>query len=380
MDFGLTEEEKDIRGAAREFAEKEFPDRARECDLNDEFPRDIWKKACDLGFVAPYVPEEYNGAGIGYMGTCIIVEECTRVDPGIGGIPMMVALGSEVVMLYGTEEEKKRYLSKIPTGENICCFAVTEPDAGSDVAGIKTTAVKDGDEWVLNGSKMFITNGTIADWGIFLAITDPDEKKVHRRFSTFIVDMDKAGVNATKIRGKMGLKASDTADISLSDVRVPEENLLGERRRGFYNVMGFFDRSRVYIGAMGVGIAQGALDLALKYAKERKTFGKPLASNQGIQFELADMKTRVEASRNLVYKGAWATDNGIATPMDVAIAKWYACESAVKNCDQSLQIHGGYGYIDEYDIERFYRAAKVTEIFEGAKQIEKMIIARGLLA
>jgi len=379
MDFVLNEVQKGIKRVAREFALREFPGRARECDMNEEFPQDIWKKECDQGFVAVYIPQESNGAGLGYLEQCIIVQEQSRVDPGLGMIPIGVALGAEVVMCFGNDEQKEKYLSKIPIGENICALAVTEPGAGSDVTGIETTAEKDGDEYVLNGTKMFITNGTIADWAIVLAITDPDEKKIHRRFSTFIVEARSEGFDARKIVGKMGLRASDTAEIVLTDVRVPEENLVGDRKKGFYNIMEFFDRSRSYIGAQALGTAQGALDLAIDYTRDRKTFGQPLAKHQGLQFELAEMKLRVEAARNLVYKGAWKLDRGMDSIMDVALAKWFAGEAAVKNCDQSLQMHGGYGYINDMDIERFYRAAKVMEIYEGAKHIEKIIVARRLL-
>jgi alkylation response protein AidB-like acyl-CoA dehydrogenase len=380
MEFDLTEPQERIKKVAREFALKEFPGRARECDLNEEFPRDVWKKECEQGFVTVYIPQEYNGAGLGYLEQCLIVEEQSRIDPGLGMIPVGAGLGAEVVMCNGTEEQKKNYLSKIPTGENISCIAITEPGAGSDVAGIETRAEKEGDEYVLNGTKMFITNGNIADWSIVLAITDPQEPNRHRRFSTFVVDTSSDGFEAKKIEGKMGMRATDTAEILLNDVRVPEGNLVGGRGRGFYNIMEFFNRSRIYIGAQGLGIAGGALDLAMSYTREREAFGKPLVENQGLQFELAEMKLRVEASRNLVYKAAWKMDNNIDNIVDVAIAKWYAGESAVRCCDLSLQMHGGYGYIDDMDIERFYRAAKVIEIYEGAKHIEKSIVARRLLA
>jgi alkylation response protein AidB-like acyl-CoA dehydrogenase len=379
MDFGLTEEQKVIKIAVREFAEKEFPKIAREAEIKGIFPKDVWKKACGLGLIGPFIPEKYGGAGLGYLETCMITEECTRVDPGVGGNIILLTLGSEVILYYGTDEQKEKYLPPLPKGEWISCLAVTEPNAGSDVAEIQTTALKHGNEWVLNGSKVLITNGSIADYAVVLAITDPDQKDRHRKFSTFVIETNRVGYKATKIEGKMGMRASDTADIELSDMRVPEENIIGKRGLGFYNIMGFFDRSRIYIGAQGVGIAQGALDLALKYAKERVTFGRPLISNQGIQFTLAEMKTRVEAARYLVYRAAWQIDQNIIDPTNIAVAKWYAAECGVKNCDESLQIHGGYGYINEYDIERFYRAAKLIEIYEGAKQIEKIIIARGMI-
>ncbi len=379
MDFELTDIQKSLKKVARDFALKEFPPIARECDIKEEFPEQIWKKSSELGFAGAHFPEEYNGANLGFLDEAIIMEELCRVDPGLGLTPFVVGFGSDVVLYHGTEEQKRKYLPGIPKGGSISFLGSTEPGAGSDVAGIKTKAVKDGGEWVINGQKMFITNGTIADWGIILAVTDPDEPKRHRRLSTFIVETKAEGFEATKIEGKMGLRASDTAEIAMDDVRVPEENLVGERGRGFYYIMEFFDMTRIIVAAQAVGVAQGALDMAVKYAKDRETFGQPLASYQGIQFELAEMQTRVEAARNMLYKAAWGVDNGKQNIMAVAAVKWFAAEAAVKNCDRSLQIHGGYGYINDMDIERFYRAAKLLEIYEGTKEIEKLIIARELL-
>ncbi len=375
MDFELTDEQKEIKKAAREFAEGEFTDIAMECDREEKFPRDVWKKACKLGFIGAYLPEEYGGGGLGLLDSLIIAEEFFRVDPGVGMI-MATTFGSEFIFLLGKEEQKQKYLPPLITGETICAAAFTEPDAGSDVQGIQTTAVKDGDEWVLNGTKMFITNGTIADWMIVLAKSHPDAKKDAQRFTTFIVDCKSPGFSAEKIHGKMGIRASDTAEIVLSDVRVPKENIVGLPKMGFYNVMQFFDVTRIGVGAQAVGLAQGALEMAVKHAKERKVFGRPLIYNQGIQFKLAEMATRVEAARNLVYKAAALVDAMKPDAAMTSMAKWYAGETAVYVADESLQVHGGYGYIDEYPIERFYRSAKVLEIYEGSKEIEKMIIGR----
>ncbi len=374
MDFKLTEEQKEIQRAAREFAEGEFPDVARELDRTETFPMDIWKKACKLGFVGAHLPEEYGGMGLGFLEACIATEEFCKVDPGCAAA-LTVTLGAEVIELFGTHEQKQKYLAPLPRGDAIMGIAITEPDAGSDVAGIKTTAVKDGDEWILNGTKMFITNGTIADHLVVLAVTHPDAKKRHQRMSTFIVETDWDGYEANKIEDKMGLKASDTAEVVFKDVRVPKEHLLGMEKMGFYNIMEFFNRSRTYVGAQGVGVAQGAINRTLEYTKQRKTFGRPIASNQYVQFKLAEMETRTEAARNLIYKAAWNVDNGNIDPKMVAMAKWYAAETAVWVLDYALQFHGGYGYIGEYDIERFYRCAKVIEIYEGTKEVEKAIIA-----
>ncbi len=379
MRFELTDEQKEIRKAVREFAEGEFPDVAQEYDRSGKFPFDIWKKACELGLVGINIPEEYGGAGLGFVEKCIVAEECSRVDPGCANAAFTVTLGIETIMLFGTEEQKQKYVTPVVDGRKIMGIAITEPDAGSDVAGVKTTAVKEGDCWILNGNKMFITNGTIGDHIVVLAVTHPGEKKKHRTMSTFIVETKTPGYEASKIEGKMGARASDTAEIVFNNAAVPDENLLGTEKMGFYNIMEFFNRSRTYIGAGALGVAQGALEMAVKHAKQRKTFGRPLIYNQGIQFKLAEMATRVEAARNLVYKAAWNVDRGNIDHGLVAMAKWYAAETSVYVTDESLQIHGGYGYIDEYPIERFYRAAKVAEIYEGAKEIEKMIVANSMM-
>lgn len=380
IEFGLSDEQKSLKKAAKEFAEGEFEDElARECDKEEKFPRKLWKKACDLGFVASYIDEKWNGGGLGFLEHALITEEFARADPGLSTI-LMTTLGSEVVQEYGTEKQKEKYLSPLGKGDSIMGIAITEPDAGSDVAGcIGTRAVKDEDEWIINGNKMFTTNGTIADYLVVLCLTDPEAESRHRRQSMFIVETDREGFESNKIEGKAGIRASDTAEISLNDVRIPEENLLGERGKGFYQTMGFFNRSRTYIGAQGLGIAQGSLDKAVDYVKEREAFGKRISSFEGVRFKLADMATRVESARNLVYKAAWKLDKRELDPMQIALAKWYAAETGVEVAEEAVQLHGGYGYIDEYDVERFWRASKVVEIYEGTKEIEKTIVADNLL-
>jgi alkylation response protein AidB-like acyl-CoA dehydrogenase len=257
--------------------------------------------------------------------------------------------------------------------------AITESDAGCDTSQASTMAEKDGASWVINGSKMFITNGNLAKYILVFCLTDPDRVDQHKRHSFILVPTDTPGYEATKITGKMGIRASDTAEISFSDVRVPEENLVGERGRGFYQLMDFFNQTRLHICGQAVGLARGALERSVRYAKQRKQFGQNLASFQVIRFKLAEMATRIEASRNLYYKAAWLLDNGMVKPELIAMAKWYSAETAVWAANEAVQIHGGYGYIDEYDVQRLYRDAKILEIYEGTREIEKIVIANELL-
>jgi len=379
MDFDLTDEQRDIIKAAREFAEKEFPDIAQDCDRNEEFPKHLWKKACDLGFVGVFIPETYGGAGLGYLEHCLINEEFWRIDPGIAGAILSATFGSEMILLFGTEEQKKKWLPPLVQAKAITGAAITEPDAGSDVSSVSTNAVLQGDEYVINGTKMFITNGTIANFLQVLCITEPHAKSRHDRFSVITVETDRKGFEATKLKNKLGIRASDTAEISFSDVRVPKENLIGHPGRGFQQFMVFFDHTRLHICAQAVGLAQGAMEQAIKHVRERRQFGKPLASFQATQFKVAEMATRIEAGRILYQKAAWLLDHGRVQPHLISMAKYFTGETAVKVADEALQLHGGYGFIGDYNIERFYRDAKIVEIYEGTKEIEKIIIARALL-
>lgn len=378
MDFELTEEQRILQNTAYKFARNEFEPVAQEYDREEKYPRKIWQKACEAGLVGVMIPEEYDGPGAGFFENALITEQLSRVDLGMGLVVVAATFGAENILLYGTEEQKRKYLPPLVNGEAICAGAYTEPDAGTDVAGTKTRAVKDGNEYVINGSKMFITNGTICDFMVVLCVTNLGEEKRHRRHSLILVEADRNGITRSKIKGKMGIRASDTAEITFEDVRVPCENLIGEEGKGFYQLMHFFDVTRIMVAAQGVGLAQGALDKTLQYVQERKTFGKPLAANQGIQFQLAEMATRIELARNTTYKAAWKADRGEIDPALNAMAKYYSGETAVWVCDKALQLHGGYGYIDEYDVQRFYRDAKILEIYEGAKEAEKLTIARRL--
>jgi acyl-CoA dehydrogenase len=379
MDFELTGRQKQIRLTAREFAEGEFPEIAREYDRREEFPRDLWKKACVLGFIGVFIKKEYGGLGLGFLEFAMVMEEFWRVDPGCGNI-LLTAFGSELIQLYGTEEQKLRYLPPLTRGKAIMGTAITEPDAGSDITAILTLARKDGNEYVINGSKQFITNGSIADYLVVFCLTHPEAESRFKRFGTIIVETDRPGFGALKLTGKLGIRASDTAEIRFSDVRVPKENLIGEKEgEGFSQIMQLFNINRVIAASQGVGVAQGALDKAIKHVKQRKQFGQPIGAFQATQFKIAEMATWVEAARALCYKAGWMLDQGKVDQKLISMAKWIAGEVGVKVANDALQLHGGYGYIADYDIERFYRDAKIVEIYEGTKEIEKNTIARELL-
>jgi alkylation response protein AidB-like acyl-CoA dehydrogenase len=379
MNYELSKEHKDIQKAAREFARGEFTDVAREFDLNETFPEKIVKKAKELGLVGLFVPYEYGGPGFGYLEQAMVLEEFWKIDPGIGQQLSSVSFGAEEFLLFGTEEQKKKWLTPLFEGDAIMGFAITEPDAGSDTAAASTTAVKDGDDYIINGSKVMIGNGTRGTFMLVFCLTNPEEKKKTARHSIIIVETDREGYKADPMHGKMGLRASDTASVYFNNVRVPRENLLGTEGGGFIQLMKFFDHSRAYVASQGVGLAQGALDLAIKHVKGRKQFGRPIGAFQATQFKIAEMATKVETARNTVYKSAWLLDQGKPDTKVTAMAKLYACHVAVEVVDEALQLHGGYGYFDDYDIERFYRAAKVLEIYEGTKEIEKIVIGREII-
>jgi alkylation response protein AidB-like acyl-CoA dehydrogenase len=379
MNFDLTEEQNDIIKAAREFAEKEFSQVSQECDREERSPRHLWEKACGLGFVGVFIPEAYGGAGLGYLEHCLINEEFWRVDPGIAHFVLAGTFGSEMILLFGTEEQKRKWVPPLVKAKAITGAAITEPDAGSDVSSVRTTAVLKGNEYVVNGTKTFITGGTIANFLEVLCVTDPHAESPHDRFSVITVETDRKGFEATKLKYKLGLRASDTAEISFSDVKVPKENLIGIAGKGFQQFMVFFDHTRLHVCAEAVGLAQGALEQAIEHVRKRQQFRKPLASFQVTQFKIAEMATRIEAGRNLYQKAAWLLDQGRVESHLIAMAKWFTGETAVRVAEEALQLHGGYGFIGDYNIERFYRDSKIVEIYEGTKEIEKTIIARKLL-
>jgi alkylation response protein AidB-like acyl-CoA dehydrogenase len=379
MDFNLTKEQRDIKKAARDFAEGEFPDIAKECDREEKADRSVMRKACELGFVGVFIPEEYGGAGYGYLESALVMEEFWRVDPGLGSQIQSVCFGSEMILLFGSEDQKRKYLPPLCNGEAISGTAVTEPDAGSDVLSVSTRAEKKDGGYLINGTKMFISNASIANFLVTLCLTNPDAPSPYERHSVVIVETNRQGLETNKLKGKLGIRAHDTAEVSFSNVWIPEENRIGQEGKGFHYFMEFFNRSRAYVAAQGVGIAQGALEMAVKHVTKRKQFGQTLSTFQIVQCKLAEMATLTEAARNLVYKAAWKLDHGDVQPMLISMAKWFAGETGVKVVDEALQLHGGYGYLDEYDISRFYRDAKIVEIYEGAKEVEKLVIARQLL-
>jgi len=375
----LTPEQKDIVKAAREFAEGEFKDRAKEFDEKEEFDIAIAKRAGENGFIGTFIKEEYGGVGLGFFEHSLITEQFWRVDPGCGQSIGSLSFGSEMVQTFGTEEQKKKYLPPVHAGGKTFGFAITEPDAGSDVTMVKTKAERNGDRYILNGSKMFITNGCTADYMLVYAVTHPQEKDPHKRCSIILVEIPTPGYEASKIHGKMGIRASNTAEVNFNNVEVPEENLIGQGKGGFYQLMDFFNKTRNHVAAQGVGVSQGALEMAISYVKKRKAFNGTLSKLQGVQFKLAEMATRIEASRGLYWRSAWLLDHGKLDPALISMAKWYAGETAVYVTNEALQLHGGYGYIAEYDIQRFYRDAKIVEIYEGSKEVEKAVIASELL-
>ncbi len=380
MDFELNDEQKDIQKAAREFIQGEYDkEKFLEWERTHTFPREIWKKAAKLGFVGIHFPEEYGGQDYGLIENILIVEEFCRKDSGVGIALSLVDFSSEVILRFGSHEQKKKYLIPVARGESISAGAYTEPDHGSDITNLSTLARKDGSLFVINGTKTFITNGTIADFFIVLCQTDPLARPPYRGQCTIIVEKGAKGLEATEISPKMGINMTSTAELSFNDVKVPLDHLVGEENKGFYQVLEFFDESRVEIAAQAVGIAQGAFDRALDYSRQREQFGRKLVDFQITQHKLADMATKIELARLITYKAAWNFDQKRIDPKLTSMAKMFSGRVAVEVADEAIQIFGGYGYITEYEVERFYRDAKITEIYEGTKEIQKNTIASALI-
>jgi alkylation response protein AidB-like acyl-CoA dehydrogenase len=380
MDFDLNQEQKDIVKAAREFAEGEFPDRAQEFDRNETFDESLFKKAAELGFVGVYIKEEYGGHGLGILEACLIGEEFVTVDAGIAISILSSTFGSEVIQEFGSEEQKGTYLPPLVRGNTVMGTALTESNAGSDLAAASTTAVKNGNGYAINGSKMFITNGTRANFILCFVQTDPENPDIHRRHSMVIVETDRKGFEGYKLSGKLGIRASNTAELFFDNVWAPESNFVGEPGEGFKQAMYLFNFNRIVVASQAVGMARAALEESIKYVKKRAVFGQSLASFQAIQFKIADMFTWVQAGRHLVYDAAWKVDRGQIDHKLIAAAKSFCGQMAVKCVDRALQMHGGYGYLDDYKVQRLYRDVKITEIYEGTTEIEKIIMARSLLA
>ena len=380
MDFELTEEQKAVVEEVRRFADNEMAPVATEYDVEEAYPYDVVQKAAEMGLTGPNIPVEYGGAGYGPVEAALIIEELFAVDPGIGLSVSSTSFGADAIMEFGTEEQKAEYLPPIATGDAVMGTAISEPQAGSDVTSITTRAEKDGDEWVINGNKMWITNGSVGDFFVVMCENDPEVEDRYTGFSQIIVESDRDGFSAEKITGKMGIRASDTAELVFDDVRVPEENLVGTRGMGFLQLMQFFDETRTMVAAQGVGIAKGACERALAYTQEREQFGRPIADFQAVQHTLAEMHTQTEAARNLTYKSAWSIEHAEEDLTTLAsMAKEFASRTAVEVADDALQLHGGAGYVNDFDVERLYRDAKITQIYEGTTQIQKNIIARELL-
>jgi alkylation response protein AidB-like acyl-CoA dehydrogenase len=380
MDFELTDEQRDIQRAAREFAQGEFDrELALELERDHAFPKSIWKKASSLGFIGLHFPEAYGGQGLGIMENTLVVEEFCRQDSGIGVALSLVDFSSEVILRFGNETQKQKYLPPVAKGEAISAGAYTEPDYGSDITKLSTIAVKKGGEFIINGTKTFTTNGTLADHFVVLCQTDPEADPSYRGMCTILVERGTPGFEATELGDKMGIRMTSTAELSFADVHIPLENLLGRENRGFYQVLEFFDESRIEIAAQALGIAQGAFERALAYAKERRQFGQRIVDFQVTQHKLADMCTKIETARLLTYKAAWNFDRGRIDPLLTSMAKMHAGRVSVEVADEAIQIFGGYGYITEYEVERFYRDAKIMEIYEGTREIQKNTIASSLI-
>jgi alkylation response protein AidB-like acyl-CoA dehydrogenase len=377
MDFRLTDEQRQIRDMVREFAEGEIKPHLMEWDEAQHFPVDKFKKAGELGLLGVTLGEAYGGAGLSYIDYVNVIEELGVVDSGFAlSVAAHNSLGSGHIYIAGNDAQKKKWLPKLASGEWIGAWGLTEPGSGSDAAGLRTTAVKDGNEWVLNGTKNFITNATYANISVVLAVTDRGSK---RPVTAFAVEMDRKGIRPGKKENKLGMRVSDTAELVMEDCRVPAENVIGEIGHGFIDAMRVLDGGRISIGALAVGIARGAYEAARDYAKQRTAFGKPISDFQAIQFMLADMATEIEAARLLCYNAATVKDRGEKVTLFSAMAKLYASEVAVRATEKGVQIFGGYGFIKDFPAEKYYRDVKLCTIGEGTSEIQRMVIARNLL-
>jgi len=377
VDFTLTDEQKDLRELAHNFAEKEIRKVAWEYDRDGTWPQDIIDKAWEVGLMNTHIEEAYGGPGLDFLSGCLIEEEMGWGCSGIGTSLMANGLASAPVSLGGSEETKKRYLGMLTEEPKLASFCLTEPDAGSDVSGMKTRAVKKGDKYVISGSKCFITNGGYADWFTVYAKTDPEAG--HRGISAFVVDGKQDNITVDKKEDKMGQRASNTATITFDEVEVPAENLLGVENKGFKLAMMTLDRTRPGVAAMAVGIARAAFEYAAEYSKERVQFGVPIAMHQAIQFMIADMATKVEASRLLVWQSAVQLDNGVRNTLASSHAKRFSADTAMEVTTDAVQVYGGYGFIKEYPVEKLMRDAKIMQLYEGTSQIQRLVIAREVL-
>ena len=375
MDFNLSEEEIAISQTVRDFAEKEIAPSARERDENSEFPFEIIKKLGVLGFCGVCASPEYGGAGMSYLSYAIIIEELARVDASVAVIISVTnTLASIPLRRFGTEEQKKKFLPALSSGEKLGAYSLSEPQAGSDASNLACMALQDGDEYILNGVKNFVTNGSNADLIIVFAVTD--KEKGSKGLTAFVVEKNSPGFSVGKIEKKLGIRSSDTVELIFEDCRIPAFNRIGEEGEGFKIALTTLDYGRVGIGAQALGIAQGAMDKAIVYSQKREQFGKTINKFQAIQFKIAEMAMEIDAARLLLYRAALKQDSGEKFKKESAMAKLFASQTAMKTANQAVQIFGGYGYMREYEIERFMRDAKITEIYEGTSEIQKIVIAR----
>ncbi|MFQ5648732.1 MAG: acyl-CoA dehydrogenase family protein [bacterium] len=378
MDFSLSDEQKQLRDLAREFTEKEIKPVAAEYDKKAEFPTEVLRKAWELGLMNVQIPEKFGGPGLGVLEDCLIAEELGAGCTGIGTSMMSNMLAQGPLLVAGTDEQNKKYLGQMVDEFAFCAYAVTEPGAGSDVAGIKTTARKVGNDYVVNGQKMWITNAAQAKWFFVLTYTDPAAS--YKGMTAFVIPADLPGVAVGKHEEKMGQRASDTRAVTFEDVKLPAENRLGAEGDGWRIAMHAFDHSRPIVAAAAVGLARGAMEHSIQYAGERTTFGVQIAKHQAVSFMIADMAMNVEAARHLVWKSAWKTDRGERNTLEAAYAKAFAADMAMKVATDAVQVYGGYGYSAEYPVEKMMRDAKIFQIYEGTSQVQRLIIARELFS
>lgn len=378
MDFELTDNQKMIRTMVRKFAEDEIEPVASELDEKSEYPTEILNKMAPKGLMGIMIPKEYDGAGLNAISFAIVIEEISKKCAATGVITEVHnSLVSWPIMEYGTEEQKEKYLPILAKGEEIGAFGGTEPNAGSDLGAMETTAEVEGDYYIINGQKTFITSGSKA--GILIVFAKTDKEKGRKGISAFIVESDMEGFEVGDVYDKMGINANHVAELFFNDMKVPKENLLGEEGEGYKIALSALDRGRIGIAAQAVGIAQRALDESIEYSQQREQFGRPISKFQAIQWKLADIETRIQAARLLVYKAAMAEEKDGKVTKNAAMAKLFASKLAVDAADNAIQIHGGYGYIKEYIVERLFRDAKITEIYEGTSEVQKMVISRDLL-
>ena len=379
MDFRLTDEQRLLGKSVREFAETELRPHVREWDAAQHFPSEAMPSLAALGLLGIQVPETYGGAGLSALDYCICIEELARVDPAVSlSVAAHNGLCSSHILMFGTEAQKRRFLVPLARGERIGAWALTESTSGSDAAGMRTSAVRAGNGWVLNGAKTFTTHGSVGDVIVVMAVTDRTAGS--KGISAFIVERGTAGLRAGKKEDKLGMRASDTSEVLFEDCRLAGDSVLGDLGQGFVNTMQVLDAGRIGIAALSVGLAQGAYEAALNYAAERRAFGKTLSAFQAIRWKLADAATRIEASRLLTYRAAYMKDQGNRTTVESSMAKLYASETAVRVADDCVQIHGGYGFVKDYPAEKYFRDVKLTTIGEGTSEIQRLVIARRLLA